>query len=307
MAYPIITEYKNALRNFEGRFASLKPKPFFDGKGEPVFWAGNFAVVFKAYVEGRSEPVALKCFINDLPDLEKRHRAMSLTFAKLKARYLIDVDFLNDELYVTSSIGGNRDYPVVVMPWVEGETLGAVIERQCVKNNRRGLVAITKAWANLSLDMLGKKIAHGDLKHDNVLVTPDGQLRLIDYDSLFVPAMAKMDSIAIGGPSYQHPKRAFYHFDKTLDHFSMLVFVLSLRALVIEPGLYQKYNTGQNLIFTGEDFISGGRSELFMHLKRSADPVVREWTDLLIKVMQSKSIAVPRIERVLKLARKTEI
>ncbi|SCA56603.1 Putative Serine/threonine protein kinase [Candidatus Terasakiella magnetica] len=307
MAYPIITDYKNALRNFEGRFATLKPKPFFDHQGEPIFWAGNFAVVFKAYVEGRDEAVAIKCFINDLPDLEKRHRGVSLTIDKLKARYLIDVQYIPDELYVTSNIAPSGDYPVLVMPWVEGETLGAVIERQCVNQNRRGLAAITKAWANLCLDMLGKKIAHGDLKHDNVLITTDGQLRLIDYDSMFVPALAKFDSIAIGGPSYQHPRRDYYHFDKALDHFSMLVIILSLRALIVDPSLYETYNTGQNMIFTADDFVSGGRSALFMQLRKSPDPVVREWTELLIKVMQSKSIAVPRIERILKLARKTEV
>ncbi len=56
---------------------------------------------------------------------------------------------------------------------------------------------LSRAWANMCLELLSMGIAHGDLKHDNVLVTPDGKLRLIDYDSMFTPHLRGLKSVLL--------------------------------------------------------------------------------------------------------------
>ncbi len=303
MTFPIINDYKTALKNSSHRFASLGINPTLDSSGEPVFMAGNFAVVFKATMGDDEEVVAVKCFIRDLPDLEERHKAISETITRTEASHFTDIRFFPDEIFVTSTIAPSSEYPVVTMPWIEGESLGAVVAKFCARDHQSGLAALARAWANLCLQLLADGVAHGDLKHDNVLVTPDGQLKLIDYDSMFVPALRKMDSIVLGGASYQHPRRRTEHFDNTLDHFSMLVILLSLRALSLEPDLHETYNTGENIILTHDDFVSGGRSELFAILRESPDAQVRKLTGLLIKACLSKSIALPGLVKILKVAR----
>ncbi len=305
MTYPNISDYKTALRNPAARFATLDVKPVVDANGDPVFNAGNFSAVFKVSVSGVDTEVALKLFIRDLPDLEKRHRAFAQVIEQAQARYLIDVGFIPGELFVTSSISPSGEYPLAMMPWIEGETLGAVVNRFCAKGHRKGLAALTRAWANLCLDMLSRRIAHGDLKHDNVLVTPDGQLRLIDYDSMFVPSLKGLRSVLLGGASYQHPRRDIRHFDGKQDHFSILVIALSLRALTLDPGLHEIFHSGENIIFSRDDFAEVAQSGLIGRLRESPDARVRNWTDLLVKVSQSGSIAVPRLGRVLHDARKT--
>ena len=40
--------------------------------------------------------------------------------------------------------------------------------------------------------------AHGDIKPDNIMVRPDGNLTLVDYDGMFVPAMKGQKSPTIG-------------------------------------------------------------------------------------------------------------
>ncbi|QLQ08322.1 MAG: hypothetical protein HZY76_21580 [Anaerolineae bacterium] len=47
-------------------------------------------------------------------------------------------------------------------------------------------------------------IAHGDLQHGNVLVAAD-ELRLIDYDGMYVPPLSGRESHEIGHRNYQHP------------------------------------------------------------------------------------------------------
>ncbi|MEG3620033.1 protein kinase [Magnetovibrio sp. PR-2] len=304
MTFPIINDYRQALKNADKRFASLTVTPILDGAGEPEFMAGNFAAVFKAHVNPGDQLVAIKLFTRDLPQLEMRQKTTSKVIETLGARYLIDIGFMGKEIFVTSKIAGNGEFPLVVMPWVEGKSLGAVIEKLCSNQNSKALFALSKAWANLAQHMLANKIAHGDLKHDNILVTPEGQLRLLDYDSMYVPQLKGLDCVLVGGASYQHPRRTIKHFSPSLDHFSILVIALSLRALCVDPSLLAPFNTGENIIFTQEDFLAPQNSQLIQRLMASPDKIVRAWTQLLAKVAMSKSLEVPRLTRVLKDARK---
>lgn len=304
MTFPIINDYRNALRNSSGRFATLKMQPVVDANGTPIFMAGNFAVVFKVLSGQENAQFALKCFIRELPDLEKRQSLTSQYIAGSDSRYLIETGFLAKELFTNSIIAATGDYPVVVMPWIDGSSLGGVLKKLCDKGHHKGLVAMTRAWANLSLNMLANGIAHGDLKHDNVLITAEGQIRLIDYDSMYTPKMKGMRSVLLGGASYQHPRRDIRHFNGALDHFSMLVILLSMRALTIDPGLYARFNTGENIIFTATDFISPMHSALFSELQQSPCSQVRNWAGVLQKNCASDSIAVSGLERFLQDAKK---
>ncbi len=300
MTYPTISDFVTAVRNAAGRFAKLEVKPVVDDNGNPVFVAGNFAAVFKATVAPGDQLVAIKMFTRDLPQLQRRQQMVVDLVERLGARHLVDIGFMPDEIFVTSMIASGNEFPVVLMPWIEGETMGSAVKRLCHKLHGKGLAALTRAWASICLDMLGKGIAHGDLKHDNVLVTPQGQLRLIDYDSFFAPPLKGLPSVLLGGNSFQHPRRDSRHFDATLDHFSMLVFALSLRALTLDTGLYETYNTGENFILSREDFVARAPTALTGRLLESSDSLVRKWTDLLLKIPRSGSIAVPGMKQVLR-------
>jgi serine/threonine protein kinase len=291
------------MSNASGRFSVLDLEPVLDADGSPVFLAGNYAVVFKVISGSEKALSAVKCFIRDIPELETRQAAIINHINKSKSRYLIDLVFLPNELFVTSSIAESGEYSVVVMPWIEGTSLGSVLKKLCGKDHRKGLAALTRALAHICQDMLSRGIAHGDLKHDNILVTPEGQLRLIDYDSMYTPQMKGMRSTQLGGASYQHPLRDTWHFDASLDRFSMLVMTLSMRALAIDPGLYERFNTGENIIFTATDFKDVMGSALFGHLRKSPDALVRAWTRALQKSCQARTIAVPGLDKILRQAR----
>ncbi|MBF0094145.1 MAG: protein kinase family protein [Alphaproteobacteria bacterium] len=315
MAFPIINDYKAAFRNPSSRFATLRLTPMLDAKGSPAFMAGNFAAVFKAVLDGREageeetggeeavREVAVKCFIRDLPDLEKRHQAIEDVIGRSRSPYFIDLRFLPGELFVKSTIAGNGAYPVVLMPWIEGRTMDKVLGLLCEKKHKKGLAALTRSFAKMCLGLLSMGVAHGDLKHDNVIVTPGGQLKLIDCEAMYVPALKGLPSILLGGVNYQHPGRDERQFGPALDHFSMLVMVLSLRALTLEPELYGRYNTGENIILTRQDLVFPRRSQLLSFLSENEDALIRDWTKRLTAALASDSVAVSGLERLLRQAR----
>lgn len=305
MTLPLIADYKTAVANAKVRFATLKVTAQLDPQRHPQFLAGNFAGVFKVRDQG-GNLLAVKCFTRDMPDLEKRYRALTRFIKTARPACMVELDYLPAELYVTSSIAPAGDYAVVTMPWLEGTTIGGATEMLCQRNNRRALAALTRAWAKLCYDLLHRGIAHGDLKHDNVIITPDSKLKLIDYDSMFLPELRGLPATLLGGINFQHPLRNGHHFDETVDHFSILVMLLSLRALTFEPGLWETYTNGENMILTRDDFQSPETSPLIRQLLASPDFYVRDWTKSLVRACQSRSIRVPGLKDMVAAATKLD-
>lgn len=84
----------------------------------------------------------------------------------------------------------------------------------------------------------------------------DGSLVAVDYDGMFVPAMAErgVSSSEMGSPDYRHPKRTVASFGPAMDHFSLAVMALSLEAIATEPTLLQRYARQDGLLFCEQDY-----------------------------------------------------
>jgi hypothetical protein len=122
------------------------------------------------------------------------------------------------------------------------------------------------------------QIAHGDLQHGNILVTSTG-LRLIDYDGMYVPALAGLASHEEGHRNYQHPNRTGNDFGSYLDNFSAWVVFCSITAVALDSRLWQMLDGGDEcLLLRREDFQHPDRSRAFQVLQRSR-PEVRALAD----------------------------
>ena len=156
--------------------------------------------------------------------------------------------------------------------------------------------AFCQKWISLVRDLDRRGIAHGDLQSGNVLVLPNGGLKLVDYDGMYVPAMNRVlsETPELGLPAYQHPKRVRDFFDQRLDHFSALVILATFACLDAE--LWRRFNGGnddQCLLFRAADFRAPEQSELMNLLLRSADPAVRKLAVLLKAACQGGLADVP--------------
>jgi hypothetical protein len=108
-------------------------------------------------------------------------------------------------------------------------------------------------------------VAHGDLQHGNIIVER-GQLRVVDLDGMFVPAMSGWRASEMGHQHFQHPLRDASLFNASLDDFSALVVYLSLVSLAERPELWAEHHD-ENLLFTRADFLSPEASALFAKIK----------------------------------------
>jgi len=145
--------------------------------------------------------------------------------------------------------------------------------------------------------MMSLNFAHGDLKADNIIVSAGDNLVLVDYDSMFVPALRGREAPDLGGPSFQHPRRTPMDFDAAIDHFPALVLGINLRALAIDPFGFGQNLDSDHLIFRQRDFQSPDHSQIFQNLMAQNDPWLTEATRTLAACCNSNSLAVPDIQR----------
>ena len=101
-------------------------------------------------------------------------------------------------------------------------------------------------------------------------------LCLVDYDGLYVPALAGSLPGENGHPNYQHPDRAAKHYGPELDNFFAWVIYGSLAAVAADSSLWTKLGGGDDcLLLRRADFLNPKRSDRIEIMRKSSDPLVR--------------------------------
>ena len=260
---PTTQEYKISLMIGQDSFRTLEvveviPNPNYPD--EPWYSTGGLAIVFKLKLKDKL--YALKCFYTEANERQERLGLIAAYLKQYPSPYFVDFTYLENELWVETDNDEGQGYPVVLMEWVEGKTLDNYLEQICTQNNTTALKNLHFQFCNLAWWLQQQPIAHGDIKHDNLIVTPDGKLKLIDYDGVFVPALRGRKANEMGSPCYQHPKRDAYFFDKNLDDFSLLVLQITLLALQHQPKLFTEHYNGDGIVLKDTDYQNFAQSPI---------------------------------------------
>ena len=253
MQYPLISEYIEAIRLAADNFNKLSHlQPVLDGNGTPMMSSGNFAVVFKMHDPQAHKDVAVKCFLKEQEGRAESYQLIAQELAYTSSSFLTPFRYLDKELFVESQSTNDEEFPVVLMDWVEGETLDRYIQSHLADPNALRLLAFQ--FSRLASWLLSQPFAHGDLKPDNILVRSDGTLTLVDYDGMFVPAMEGTAARELGSPDFRHPLRTAERFNEHIDDFPLAVILLSLKALSLSPSLWNTYGASDRLLFSATDY-----------------------------------------------------
>ncbi len=262
--YPTPSDYQEAVQTPASAFRdsdlqSATPRTNVLDLPQPI--TGAFAAVFPMTTEG-GRRFAAKCFLNEVPKQQARYEAVAEHLDAVDLDALVEFDYQPSGIRVAGT-----DFPLLKMEWVEGTVLNRFVEEHLEAPDV--LARLTEAWADLMADLEAVDLAHGDLQHGNVLVQTDDeglQLRLVDYDTMYVPALEGWRSAEVGHRNYQHPDRTDADFGPSLDRFPGLAVYTALRACAARPGLWERYDTGENLLFRDADFYDPDQSALFDEL-----------------------------------------
>jgi len=253
MNYPLISEYVEAIKAAEDNFDQLKHlRPVLGEDGEPVMTSGNFAVVFKMKDGQTGKLHAVKCFLKEQEGRAEAYRQIAEELEFVSSTFLTPIRYLDKELFVDSANSEDSEFPVLLMDWVEGQTLDKYIREHIDDQYELSLLAYQ--FSRLAMWLMPQPFAHGDLKPDNILVKEDGTLVLVDYDGMYVPAMKGQKARELGSPDFRHPGRTEEVFDDHIDDFSLASILLSLKAIALQPSLLEEYGASDRLLFSEKDY-----------------------------------------------------
>jgi serine/threonine protein kinase len=185
-----------------------------------VLGAGGMGVVYKAVHRLMDRVVALKVIhrhLTDRPGLTERFRREVRAAARLSHPNIVTA-------YDADQVG---DTHFLVMEYVAGTSLDKEVERQ-------GPLPIAQACDLARQAALGlqhaheRGMVHRDLKPQNLLLTPTGQVKILDFGLAHVldeqgPGTPLPSGVVVGTPDYLAPEQArdSAHVDIRADLYSL--------------------------------------------------------------------------------------
>ena len=136
---------------------------------ERALGRGGMGIVYEAYDERLERRVAVKRLLTDDPEQRERLRREARTTAQLAHPAIVQIfDLIED---------GDNDW--IVMERVEGTPLSRVAE-----DGPLGVDSVLKYAHQIAEGLAaahGLGIVHRDLKTENVMILPDGRVKILDF------------------------------------------------------------------------------------------------------------------------------
>ena len=272
MLWPTPVDYVQAVGGYpdvcllDPKLRGGKPKR--TPTNQLLVYTGGFSTVFPIEVAHNNH--ALRCWNRDIGDSKNRYEKTDDYLTQVRLPYFVDFKYVPEGILING-----KKWPITRMEWANGESLRDFIKHNLSDSNIFSVVAneFRKMFETLHVN----KISHGDLQNGNILLTRNGanvKIKLIDYDSLFVPALRGESSPTPGLPEYQHPLRSD-KCDEKMDYFSELVIYLSFLSLSEKPELWNlfKDKTEKGLLFSKDDIENPDQSDIFKELENLSSDV----------------------------------
>lgn len=269
--YPTTQEYIKMLWAQEemGKLSKQGLLLVKDRKGNPIYKEGNDSVILKAISIKFGNFVALKCFTKEKYGLNDRYNKSSNYIKTMDSTYLPKFIFKDNVLHVKTSDGKMNGYPLLVMEWKDGLTLSEYLKRDNLTQIE--LDNLFVEFLNLTIWMLEQGISHGDFEPENIIVSHEGKVTLVDLDTLSVPSENK---------------------DKIHNEdYDLLFNLLTLRLLSLYPNLIKEYNGSDEIIFSKKYLNSLPYSEKIKSLLPCGDLIADKLYGLSILCFHNKILS----------------
>lgn len=246
----------------------------------PESYAGGFCIVFP-FSNGYDNK-AVRVWHQEIDRCQERYSQIANDFSKASSRFLCDLRYYPSSLNV---FGNTVD--TVVMDWVKGKPLKEYIQSLIENGNDTKIQLEELAEEALSMfrEMHSKKFSHGDLQHDNLIITEYGRIKLVDYDSFYTPSLGTgYPQTTTGYNGYQHPERfnGQHNSSEKSDYFSELIIYISLKALANDISLW-KYakDADYSFLFSSNDFADLQNSPIYAILSNMGEEM-----QILLRILQ---------------------
>src|SRR2546426_778562 len=153
MPWPTPQDYNEAIQNPRLSFDDPTLKagaPELTSLGLPRPITGGFASVYRIHCG--QQDWAVRCFLRDFPDQQRRYAAISNHLSAVKLPYTVGFEFLPHGIKIRG-----QWYPILKMEWVEGELLNDYIKKYLRSSST--LLTLANRWIAMSSALQQASIA----------------------------------------------------------------------------------------------------------------------------------------------------
>lgn len=229
---------------------------------------GRFCIAFP--MDGNGTRICFRVWKEIIPDAFERYRHIGNRINSFGLEYFSGFRFISQALRMKCD---NRIVPGMQMDWIDGKTLDKFLQDDWRDLTDVERLTFIRDFYYMIWELRDAGIAHGDLSCQNIMVTSNNDIRLVDYDSLYVTSMGKSFYQTTGGAdAFQHPDRTKGNLALLAsiddDNFSQLVIALSLWVAYFDHNIVNHYDE-LNLLFLPGDYNGSTGYERLRSLKNS--------------------------------------
>lgn len=236
--------------------------------GSPFVYAGGFNMVFQ--LTHQTKKWAFRVWHVPMGENQDRFLKISKYLTSKNLPYFADFIYDQNALLVNGEL-----VDTIRMEWLDGVLFKEYIEKHLTEPDK--LKSLAENFQIMCQDLRDNQISHGDFQQGNILISEEGKIKLVDYDSICIPEIEGQKEIVTGLKGYQHPSR--FKLGKAslkADYFSELIIFISLFALVENPDLWEKYQVKDTeyFLFTENDFEDIENSNIYKDLSLLSSEIV---------------------------------
>jgi serine/threonine protein kinase len=232
---PIWSELDRFARDLDGAtnsWSPASPDPGFIGKYRVIerIAAGGQATVFRAVHPTLSRDVAIKWSHRTAAEGDRDELVA-------EGRLLAEIDHPN--LVRVHDLDFHEHRPFLVMDYVRGQTLKQFAEHNRLTPRRAAALVALVARAITAVHRRG--ITHQDLKPQNILITDDGEPKVLDFGLARLRRLWADETDQPGGGTlaYMAPEQARCEFDKVGPWTDVFALGAVLYSLLTDQAPFQ--------------------------------------------------------------------
>jgi predicted Ser/Thr protein kinase len=284
MKLPSADEYIEIINQKKEEFPTLHNFDFLSGENGKIFYKkSRHSIVFKAAYN--TKDYAIRFFLNDDPDLFQRYQQIQGYLENKILSWKVPFEFLGE--------GYN---PMLKMEWINSLSLTEYLD--LIISDPLRISQLQSKLVSLHHNLEKNGIGHGNLNMKHIRLVKQEQeydIKLIDYDSMFIPSFKEKDSFTSGTPGFQHPMRLASDFSETIDRFSFWVLLTALEAFKTDAFLWQNskqsgFNKQEQIFFTYRDLGFPKQSNAFQLFKRYQSNALKFYAGKLLQFCNSSSL-----------------
>lgn len=228
---PSSEEYIDAFIKQTFCFRTLKDLKITLDNNRVVYVKGSNSVVFKMQDLHTGKYYAIKCYTGVKYDIYNRMEVVKEKLHLIESPYLVKMNIVYNELNINVNNlidEGICYYPIVIMDWVDGVTLDYYLPKS--KEPKDDFKHLLNSYKAMSSWLLEQNFSHGDISPQNILVTKDNKILLIDYDNM-VFSDEKVVPVSVDkmkDNDFCNPCQTSYKYEDNIDNFSLVSIMISL-------------------------------------------------------------------------------